>query len=128
MQDGKYVILCIDDDPDILSFLQIVLEAEGFVFLGAESAEVGLRAFKESEPDAVIVDLMMEEVDAGVRFARELQILRSEVPIFMLSSVGDNFNLTADYSTLGLAGIFQKPISRETLLTVLNTTLGAPAS
>lgn len=126
MQDGKYVILCIDDDPDILSFLEIVLEAEGFVFLGADSAENGLRVFKESHPDAVIVDLMMEEVDAGVRFARELQILRSEVPIFMLSSVGDNFNLTADYSTLGLAGVFQKPIARETLLTVLNSTLASP--
>jgi len=129
MQDNKYVILCIDDDPDILSFLEIVLEAEGFVFIGAESAETGLRAFKESAPDAVIVDLMMEEVDAGVRFTRDLQILHSEIPIFMLSSVGDNFNMTADYSSLGLAGIFQKPISKETLLAVLEATLAtAPTS
>jgi DNA-binding response OmpR family regulator len=128
MQDGKYVILCIDDDPDILSFLEIVLEAEGFVYFGADSAENGLRVFKEAHPDAVIVDLMMEEVDAGVSFTRELQILRSEVPIFMLSSVGDNFNMTADYSSLGLAGIFQKPISRDTLLAVLNATLAAPAT
>ena len=94
----------------------------------AESAEVGLRVFTEEEPDAVIVDLMMEEVDAGVRFARELQIRRSEVPIFMLSSVGDNFNLTTDYSTLGLAGIFQKPMTKDTLLNVLRETLAATPS
>jgi DNA-binding response OmpR family regulator len=128
MRDDKYVILGIDDDPDVLSYLQIVLEAAGFVFFGAESAETGLRVFKEQGPDAVIVDLMMEEVDAGVRFARELQILRSDVPIFVLSSVGDNFNLTTDYSDLGLAGILQKPISRETLLAVLEGSLSAAPS
>lgn len=123
MKDGKHVILGIDDDSDVLAYLQIVLEAEGFIFFGAESAEVGLQVFMEESPDAVIVDLMMEEVDAGVRFARELQIRRSDVPIFVLSSVGDNFNLTTDYSALGLAGIFQKPITKDTLLSVLNATL-----
>lgn len=128
MKDGKNVILGIDDDPDILSYLKIVLEAEGFIFLGAESAETGLQVFKEEDPDAVIVDLMMEEVDAGVHFARELQILRSDIPIFVLSSVGDNFNLTTDYSALGLAGIFQKPISKQTLLSVLDATLSPAPS
>ncbi len=125
MQDGKHVVLCIDDDADILSYLEILLEAEGFLFVGAASAEEGLRLYRESDPDAVIVDLMMEEVDAGTNFARELRLLRSETPIFMLSSVGDNFNLTADYSALGLAGVFQKPIAKETLLSVLRTSLAA---
>jgi DNA-binding response OmpR family regulator len=127
MHDERQLILCIDDDPDILSFLEVVLEAEGFGFLGAASAEDGLQIFKTSEPAAVIVDLMMEEVDAGMNFARELRIQRSEIPIFMLSSVGDDFNLTADYSELGLAGIFQKPVSPETLATVLRSALGLPA-
>jgi two-component system alkaline phosphatase synthesis response regulator PhoP len=125
MKDGKHVILGIDDDPDVLAYLQIVLEAEGYVFFGAESAETGLQVFMQEELDAVIVDLMMEEVDAGVRFARELQIRRSDIPIFMLSSVGDDFNLTADYSSLGLAGVFQKPITKDVLLSVLGSTLAA---
>ncbi len=127
MQDGKHVILCIDDDEDVRFFLQTVLEGNGYVFAEAASAEDGLKVYKTTQPDLVIVDLMMEEVDAGVRFTRELQIRRSEIPIFMLSSVGDNFNLTADYSALGLAGIFQKPITKDTLLSVLEATL-SPAS
>ncbi len=126
MHDERRLILCIDDDPDILSFLEVVLEREGFGFLGAATAEEGLRLFKANAPDAVIVDLMMEEVDAGMNFARELRVLRSEIPIFMLSSVGDDFNLTADYSELGLAGIFQKPVSPETLAMVLRSALTQP--
>jgi DNA-binding response OmpR family regulator len=123
MQDGKYVILCIDDDSDILSFLEIVLEAEGYVYAGAASAEEGLRVFKEVDPDLIIVDLMMEEVDAGTGFAKELQILRNRAPVFMLSSVGDNLNLMTDYTSLGLAGVFQKPLAKETLLSVLKAKL-----
>lgn len=124
MSDQKPLILCIDDDVDILSFLQIVLEAEGYRFAGAASGEEGLRAYKETNPALVIVDLMMEEVDAGTDFVRELKILGNHAPVYMLSSVGDNLTDTIDYSELGLAGVFQKPLSKETLLTVLKAKLG----
>jgi two-component system alkaline phosphatase synthesis response regulator PhoP len=123
MEDGKHVILSIDDDPDILTFLKTVLEAEGYVSKGAASAEEGLRLYKKVEPDLVIVDLMMEEVDAGNRFVKELQALGNTAPIYMLSSVGDDLNLATDYSDLGLAGVFQKPISPERLLSVIRSKL-----
>jgi len=123
MSDDKPVILCIDDDPDILDFLEIVLEAEGYAFAGAATGEDGLRVYKEISPDVIIVDLMMEEVDAGTEFARELQILGNTAPVFLLSSVGDNLSMMTDYTTLGLAGVFQKPLAREHLLTVLAATL-----
>jgi DNA-binding response OmpR family regulator len=123
MPDQKTVILCIDDDPDILSFLQIVLEGAGYTFVAAESAEAGLRAYRESAPDAVIVDLMMEEVDSGTGFVRELRALGNRAPVFMLSSVGDNLNLVTDYTPLGLAGVFQKPLARQHLLSVLEAAL-----
>jgi DNA-binding response OmpR family regulator len=72
----------------------------------------------------VIVDLMMEEVDSGTRFVKELRLLGNTAPIFMLSSVGENLNLSADPTALGLAGVFQKPIDRATLLGVLKARLG----
>jgi len=123
MQDGQHVILCIDDDPDILSFLKIVLEAEGYVVPQASSAEDGLKVYKETKPDLLIVDLMMEEVDAGTNFIKEIQVLGNEAPIFMLSSAGDNLNMATDISALGLSGVFQKPVDRDQLLTVIRAKL-----
>lgn len=123
MPDDKPLVLCIDDDPDILEFLEIVLEADGFEFAGADTAEEGLRVYKDRQPDVVIVDLMMEEVDAGAGFAREMKLLGNEAPIFMLSSVGDSLSMTTDYSELGLSGVFQKPLTKEHLLTVLKMSL-----
>jgi DNA-binding response OmpR family regulator len=123
MTAEKSTILCVDDDPDILSYLRMVLEGEGFEFFGAGSAEEGLLTYKEVAPDLIILDLMMEEVDAGTRFVKDLKLLGGKVPIFLLSSVGDNLSMTADYTTLGLAGIFQKPIDREIFLSVLRAAL-----
>ena len=67
---------------------------------------------------------MMEEVDSGTALVKELRLLGNKAPIFMLSSVGEGMNLSADYAAMGLAGVFQKPIDRATLLTVLKTKLG----
>jgi DNA-binding response OmpR family regulator len=125
MADKKAVILCIDDDPDILSFLEIVLAGAGYEYVGAESAEDGLRVYKERHPDVVIVDLMMEEVDSGTGFVKELRALGNTAPVFMLSSVGDNLNMITETSPIGLAGVFQKPIARQHLLSVLAATLAA---
>ena len=69
--------------------------------VGAESAEAGLRAYRETGADAVIVDLMMEEVDSGTALVRDLLALGSRAPIFMLSSVGDSLNLLTDYHPAG---------------------------
>ncbi|MFW6155590.1 MAG: response regulator transcription factor [Planctomycetota bacterium] len=123
MQDGKHVILCCDDDQDVLDSMRMILEANGYVMVGARSAEEGLKAYKTSEPDLIIIDLMMEEVDAGTALVRELKALGNTAPIYMLSSVGDEMNAEASYTDLGLAGVFQKPLDTQALLNVLKTKL-----
>ena len=119
----KKTILCVDDDPDILSYLELVLKKEGYDFAGAASAEEALEAYRRIHPDLLIVDLMMEEVDAGTDLVKELQLLGNRAPIFLVSSVGDNLSLATDYTSLGLAGVFQKPLSKKHLLTVIRAKL-----
>lgn len=123
MQERKKTVLCIDDDKDLLDSMRIILESAPYQVETAASAEEGLRRYKELKPDVVIVDLMMEEVDAGAAFVRDVRALGATPPIYMLSSVGDNLNLTADYAELGLTGVLQKPISPRTLLKTLDTVL-----
>ena len=119
MQDGKHVILVVDDDPDIRYALKVVLEGNGYIMVEAATAEEGLRVYKENQPDLLIVDLMMEEVDAGVGFVKELRVLGNQSPIYMLSSVGDDLTMSTDYSELGLSGVFQKPLNNDILLSIL---------
>lgn len=123
MQNGKHVILYIDDDRDFLDSMRAILEANGYKMVEATSAEQGLKVYRESNPDLIIVDLMMEEVDAGASFIRDLKALGNKAPVYMLSSVGDNLNLATDYTALGLDGVFQKPIDPDAILKVLRAKL-----
>ena len=123
MKDGKHVILCIDDDKDILDTLRIVLQENGYIMDEALSAEEGLKVYQKVQPDLIIVDLMMEEVDAGRNFVKELKIINNQAPIYMLSSVGNALTENINYAELGLTGVFQKPIDFDTLLTTLKTKL-----
>ncbi len=123
MQDGKYVILVLDDDPDILESLRVILEANGYAVASASSAEEGLRVYKSAKPDLLFVDLMMEEIDAGMTFVKEVRALNNAAPIYVLSSVGDNLSMMTDFSALGLTGVLQKPIKSELLLKLLKSKL-----
>ncbi|MBL1218482.1 MAG: response regulator [Planctomycetes bacterium] len=123
-ENGKHVILYVDDDADYREALRAILEAEGYSMIEAPTAEDGLATFRESRPDLVIVDLMMEEIDAGTHFVKELRALGSAVPVYMLSSVGDSLTMSTDYASLGLSGVFQKPINRDHLMSVLKSRLG----
>ena len=123
MKDGKHVILCVDDDQDMLDATRLVLEKNGYAVAEARTAEAGLKVYRETDPDLIIVDLMMEEIDAGASLVKELQAVGNQAPIYMLSSMGDSLSLAADYSSLGLCGVFQKPLDNEQLLTILRTKL-----
>ena len=123
MTDKKNVILYIDDDSDCIDVMRVILEKNGYQMLEAADAAEGLKVYKQSSPDLVIVDLMMEEVDAGTQFAKELQALGNTVPVYMLSSVGDNLEMTVDTTQLGLAGVLQKPIDEDKLLLLLKSKL-----
>ncbi len=123
MEKGKFVILCVDDDPDIRYTLKIVIEENGYKMVEANSSEEAVETFKKTKPDLIIFDLMMEEVDSGINFVKELRLLGNTAPVYMLSSVGDNFSQIADYSKFGISGVFQKPIDNNELLSIIKTKL-----
>lgn len=123
MSDVKGKILCVDDDADVLEFLRTVLEQAGYQVSCAANAEEGLRCFKDVGPDLIIVDLMMEEVDSGTSLVTDLRALGNKAPIYLLSSAGRELGMMTDYSDLGLAGVFQKPIDPDRLLNIVGQRL-----
>lgn len=123
MKEGKFVVLCIDDDQDLLDSIRIVLESKGYLVQTADSAEAGLKCYKSAQPDLVIVDLMMEEADSGITFVRKIKALGATPPIYLLSSVGDALTRNADFNELGLTDVLQKPIIPDVLLKAIGPKL-----
>lgn len=124
MRDGKHVVLYVDDDSDLHDMMRLMVEGAGYLLESASTAEEGLRRWKQVNPDLVIVDLMMEEVDAGTSLVKDLKLAGNTKPVYLLSSVGDALDRSTSAAELGLAGIFQKPVHKDTLLRTLKAQLG----
>lgn len=116
-------VLIIDDDADIRASMRIVLEAAGFSVGEAGDGEEGLKVAQKVNPDVVIIDLMMETVDAGTKVSATLKESGFKGPIYLLSAAGDTVRYNIDAKELGLDGIFQKPINHEVLINTLKTKL-----
>lgn len=65
-------ILVVDDEPDILEFLQYNLEKEGFTVVTASDGEAGIQKAEQENPDLIILDIMMPKMD-GVEVCRVLR-------------------------------------------------------
>jgi DNA-binding response OmpR family regulator len=126
MRDDRHVILCVDDDPDVLVSLKVVLVSGGYAVVTAVDGKAGVAAFREEKPDLVLLDMMMEEIDAGTRALKEMQAIDPKVPIYMLSSTGDYLHGATDTDELGLAGVLQKPVDPKILLGLLRAKLKRP--
>lgn len=85
-------ILVIDDDPDFVGYVEIILSANGYRVETAENAADGLALARASQPDLVMVDLMMSYGLAGRTVAREMvrDPALSHIPVLMVSAIVSN--------------------------------------
>jgi two-component system cell cycle sensor histidine kinase/response regulator CckA len=80
----KQIVLCIDDDQDLLECEKAFLEGFGYTVLTALSGGKGLELASIHSVDVVVVDYCMPEMN-GQEVAIEMRRLRPQAPIIMLS-------------------------------------------
>jgi CheY-like chemotaxis protein len=121
MTDKK--ILVIDDDPDILDSVKTILKANGFSTLTAQGGQEGIDIFNREKPDLVFCDMMMESVDEGYKVASRIRESNANVPVFLLSSIGNATSMTLDPASMGFTGVFQKPVNPAALISTVKSAL-----
>jgi len=124
----KIRVLLIDDDPDFIEANSIVLEASGFEVLTASSGAEGLNMVRENSPDVVVLDVMMEHTDEGFAVARRIRTkLKSDVPIIMLTSVGQvtgyDFNPEENPDFFPVDVFLEKPVPPSILVNKVHEVL-----
>ena len=107
-------ILVIEDEPRILAFLARGLEAEGFTVDGAADGAEGLRRAAKGAYDLVVLDLLLPRLD-GLAVLRELQQLRPELPVVIVSARSDLETKLRGFG-LGACDYVPKPFSFDELL------------
>jgi DNA-binding response OmpR family regulator len=120
-------ILIVDDDPDMVEATRIVLERDGHSVVSAPGLEEGLQKLAETQPDLLILDVMMEEPDDGLRFARQVRRTGNKLPILMLTSVNRAMGLQIgkDEEMVPVDEFVEKPVDPATLSAKVKALLAA---
>jgi DNA-binding response OmpR family regulator len=116
-------ILVVDDDPDILEAISMILESQGYKVATARNGVEGLANLKVEKPDLLVLDLLMPKMD-GFAVCKELQDPRwakyKDIPILILTSVREEASRRRYELETGLEldvdDYVEKPVSPDTLL------------
>ncbi len=126
-------VLLVDDDADFNEANRTVLEAEGFEVTVASTADEAWRALQQTVPDVIVLDVMMEEFDAGFRLAHDIDLRFPKVPVLLLTAVHDymsdkwHFSREQDGDWLPVRKFLEKPVAPARLVEEIREAL-APAA
>jgi DNA-binding response OmpR family regulator len=110
-------VLVVDDDSTVSDVVRRYLERAGFAVTLAADGHAALRAYEAERPDLVVLDLMLPGID-GLEVARRLRARPDEVPIVMLTALGEEADRVLGLQ-LGADDYVTKPFSpRELVLRV----------
>ena len=116
-------ILIIDDDQDLTSALQTILESSKYSVRVAGNPDEGMEKLNAEKPDLIILDVMMNTWQDGFEMARKLKKddQFKAIPILMLTGVEENTGLefkseAGDEEWLPVETFLDKPVDPATLL------------
>jgi two-component system OmpR family response regulator len=117
-------ILIVDDEPEVVSFLEDLLEQNGYAVASAGDAAGALELVRSTMFDAAILDFNLPDMD-GVMLHRQLRQMDAELAantIFISGMVQSKKDL--DYYTAHGGGFLAKPIEIDDVLSYLRSMLG----
>ena len=120
MSNNKYKILVVEDDRNILSMIQTVLDTHGYQVLTAQRCQQGILMLTSHMPDLVVLDLGLPDMD-GEEFIRVVR-RNSMVPIIVLSARSEEHDKVSALD-LGANDYITKPFGTGELLARVRASL-----
>jgi CheY-like chemotaxis protein len=123
-------VLVIDDDPDYLESIRVMLDNLDFEVDTARDPDEGIRKVDLCDPDIVVLDMMMPDRYEGFAVTRHIRqtLGRYHLPIIMLSSIHTHkkipYRLVPDREHLPVDAFLDKPVERDDLIDTIRRLLG----
>jgi DNA-binding response OmpR family regulator len=122
--DRRRTILLIDGDPHARAVLRTALEAADFSVGEAASNKEGERTALRIKPDAILAELMMDPVDAGMTVSESLRAKGHTIPCYIVSTAAEALIGSVGLHEIGVTGVFLKPVDAAIVVQTLKTRLG----
>ena len=119
MDDRKIVrqILCIEDEPEMIDLIRLILGRRGFEVSGADGGKAGLQAVRDQLPDLVLLDLMMPDMD-GWEVYQQMKADEStrHIPVIVVTAKAQSIDKVLGLHIAKVDDYIAKPFSPQELL------------
>jgi CheY-like chemotaxis protein len=125
-------ILIVDDEPDMVAFLQCLFEDNGYSTCSARDGEEGMKLAKSEKPDLISLDLLMPN-QTGIKMFRELRkdAEIKDIPVVMVTGFAKDDVPQMDFkvwiskrSIKPPEAYIEKPVDKDQLLAAIKKVLG----
>lgn len=121
----KKKILLVDDEIDFLQLFKARLEANGYNVVTAMNGREALEKFKKEKPDALILDVMMPEIN-GLEVLREIRKEDQKIPVFIITAFSNEERFKAA-NQFNASGFIMKTSDLQSEIVNINNALGIAA-
>jgi len=111
-------ILVVDDEPEITDLIKLMLSPIGYEVIKAGNGKKGLDVFNSENPDLVITDIVMPDME-GIELVRSLLKINQELPIIVMSGNPTGTKFLKIAGILGAHSSINKPFSAEELVILI---------
>lgn len=125
MPEKKKLVVCIEDEPEMIDLVKLILRRADFEFVGAVGGREGLAAVRRLKPDLVLLDLMMPDVDGWdvYRQMKSDEELNS-IPVIVITAKAQSIDRVLGLHIAKVDDYITKPFGPQELLESVNKTLG----
>lgn len=118
-------ILCIDDEPGVVELIGLILKPQNIQVDGANSGAEGLQAMRQDPPDAVLLDIMMPEMD-GWEVYKQMRADADlkKIPVIIVTARNSSFEEVIARERAGVNDYVTKPFLPNELRKSLTQVLG----
>ena len=106
----KARVLCIDDEPGVIELVSLILKPQDIQVDGANSGSEGLDAMRKALPDAVLLDIMMPDMD-GWEVYQQMQAddRLKKIPVIIVTARNSSFEEVIARERAGVSDYVTKP-------------------
>ena len=116
-QSAKRCIVCVEDEPEMIDLIRLILARKGFEVLGATGGMEGLELIKSEQPDLVLLDLMMPDMDGWEVYQ---QIKADEktrsIPVIVVTAKAQSIDKVLGLHIAKVDDYIAKPFSPQDLM------------
>ncbi|MFP4345356.1 MAG: response regulator transcription factor [Anaerolineales bacterium] len=123
-EDEKRTVVCIEDEPEMIDLIRLILGREEFELVGAVGGREGLETVRRIKPDLVLLDLMMPDID-GWEVYQQMKAdpeLR-EIPVIVVTAKAQSIDKVLGLHIAKVDDYVTKPFGPQELLASINKVL-----